>query len=270
MGIGIVPQEIIHGRLGLGTLVAIPLNKSWARRTLMLGVRNLGSLPPATRLLVDHLLASQPAAALRPCRRLSEGLRRGAIAGRDGALSKHDCRKCGASRKLTKLHFSPQGRVSDETPEKGAYVAGTAGKTQAKKGDYPWLRIITRRTILSVTGAVAGGFTLRRGAPGLRSSSPRATFTRRPRLPILSHYVADRQGFFKDAGLDCKLIQGGSGVKMREIVASGQGDIGIGDMSHPMQLSNHGRTARILMPVDIRNSSVGVHPATTRLAAARR
>jgi NitT/TauT family transport system substrate-binding protein len=71
-----------------------------------------------------------------------------------------------------------------------------------------------------------------------------------------SQFVADRIGFFKDAGLDCKLLQGGSGVKTREIIASSQGDIGIGDVTHPMQLSNHGRNGRILMPVDTRSSSV--------------
>ena len=71
-----------------------------------------------------------------------------------------------------------------------------------------------------------------------------------------SQFVADRLGFFKDAGLDCKLIQGGSGVKTREIVASSQGDIGIGDVTHPMQLSNRGRNGRILMPTDTRSSSV--------------
>jgi NitT/TauT family transport system substrate-binding protein len=71
-----------------------------------------------------------------------------------------------------------------------------------------------------------------------------------------SHFVADRAGFFKDAGLDCKMIQGGSGVKTREIIASSQADIGIGDITHPMQLSNHGRNGRVLMPVDTRSSSV--------------
>jgi len=65
MGIGIVPQEIIAGRLGLGALVAVPLNEAWAYRTLMLGVRNLASLPSAARLLADHLRASPPATALR-------------------------------------------------------------------------------------------------------------------------------------------------------------------------------------------------------------
>src|SRR4051794_41213929 len=71
-----------------------------------------------------------------------------------------------------------------------------------------------------------------------------------------THFVADRLGFFKEAGLDCKLIQGGSGVKTRELVASGQGDIGIGDITHPMQLASRGRKGRVLMPVDTRNNGV--------------
>jgi NitT/TauT family transport system substrate-binding protein len=76
-------------------------------------------------------------------------------------------------------------------------------------------------------------------------------------VPIYqSQFVADRAGYFKDAGLDCKLIQGGSGVKTREIIASSQGDVGIGDVTHPMQLSNHGRMGRILMPTDTRSSTV--------------
>src|SRR5258708_9623242 len=71
-----------------------------------------------------------------------------------------------------------------------------------------------------------------------------------------TQFIADRLGYFKEAGLDCKLIKGGSGVKTREIIASSQGDIGIGDITHPMQLSNHGRAGRVLMPVDTRSSSV--------------
>jgi NitT/TauT family transport system substrate-binding protein len=71
-----------------------------------------------------------------------------------------------------------------------------------------------------------------------------------------TQFIADRVGYFKEAGLDCKLNQGGSGVKTREIIASSQGDIGIGDITHPMQLSNHGRAGRVLMPVDTRSSSV--------------
>jgi DNA-binding transcriptional LysR family regulator len=57
MGVGVVPLEITNGRLGLGELVAVPLDEPWAHRTLMLAVRDRASLPPATRLLVEHLLA---------------------------------------------------------------------------------------------------------------------------------------------------------------------------------------------------------------------
>jgi NitT/TauT family transport system substrate-binding protein len=83
-----------------------------------------------------------------------------------------------------------------------------------------------------------------------------AQFTRLRCRSIKPQFVADRIGYFKDAGLNCKLIQGGSGVKTREIIASSQGDVGIGDVTHPMQLSNHGRAGRILMPTDTRSSSV--------------
>jgi NitT/TauT family transport system substrate-binding protein len=110
----------------------------------------------------------------------------------------------------------------------------------------------TRRSALTV---IAGGATLAAGRARAEAMSGRDIY------PVAvavyqSHFVADRAGFYKDAGLDCKLIQGGSGVKTREIIASSQGDIGIGDITHPMQLSNHGRAGRVVMPVDTRSNSV--------------
>jgi NitT/TauT family transport system substrate-binding protein len=112
---------------------------------------------------------------------------------------------------------------------------------------------VTRRsalTIIAGSGAAAAG---RRASAA--DSSGRAIYP--VAVPVYqTQFVADRVGFFKEAGLDCKLIQGGSGVKTREIIASSQGDIGIGDITHPMQLSNHGRAGRVLMPVDTRSSSV--------------
>ena len=111
---------------------------------------------------------------------------------------------------------------------------------------------ITRRSALTI---LAGG------AAMTNRNARAADMTGRVIYPVAipiyqTHFVADRVGFFKEAGLDCKLIQGGSGVKTREIIASSQGDIGIGDITHPMQLSNHGRAGRVLMPVDTRSSAV--------------
>jgi NitT/TauT family transport system substrate-binding protein len=112
---------------------------------------------------------------------------------------------------------------------------------------------ITRRSALTI---IAGGGVAMTGA-GARAGDMAGRAIYPVAVPVYqAQFVADRIGYFKEAGLDCKLIQGGSGVKTREIIASSQGDIGIGDITHPMQLSNHGRAGRVLMPVDTRSSSV--------------
>jgi NitT/TauT family transport system substrate-binding protein len=113
--------------------------------------------------------------------------------------------------------------------------------------------LLTRRSAMTI---IAGsGACIASGSSRAEAKSGRAIYP--VAVPIYqTQFVADRIGYFKEAGLDCKLIQGGSGVKTREIVASSQGDVGIGDVTHPMQLSNHGRAGRILMPTDTRSSSV--------------
>jgi NitT/TauT family transport system substrate-binding protein len=111
---------------------------------------------------------------------------------------------------------------------------------------------VTRRSALTI---IVGGAAMATGRARAEDNTGRVIYP--VAVPVYqTQFVADRIGFFKEAGLDCKLIQGGSGVKTREIIASSQGDIGIGDITHPMQLSNHGRAGRVLMPVDTRSSSV--------------
>lgn len=112
---------------------------------------------------------------------------------------------------------------------------------------------VCRRAALTIIAG--GGAVLAAGRTRAADNSGRVIYP--VAVPVYqTQFVADRIGFFKEAGLDCKLIQGGSGVKTREIIASSQGDIGIGDITHPMQLSNRGRGGRVLMPVDTRSSSV--------------
>ena len=69
-------------------------------------------------------------------------------------------------------------------------------------------------------------------------------------------FVAMDRGFFKDEGYDFKLIQAGSGVKTREILASRQGDFAIADILHVLQLNKNGRPARALQTVDQRAPGV--------------
>jgi NitT/TauT family transport system substrate-binding protein len=69
-------------------------------------------------------------------------------------------------------------------------------------------------------------------------------------------FVAQERGFFKDEGYEFKLIQGGSGVKTREILASRQGDFAIADILHVLQLNKNGRPTRALNTVDQRAPGV--------------
>src|ERR1700682_4740193 len=112
---------------------------------------------------------------------------------------------------------------------------------------------VTRRSALTIIAG--GGAALAAGTARSEDKTGRAIYP--VAVPVYqTQFIADRIGYFNEAGLDCKLLQGGSGVKTREIIASSQGDIGIGDITHPMHLSNHGRAGRVLMPVDTRSSSV--------------
>ena len=69
-------------------------------------------------------------------------------------------------------------------------------------------------------------------------------------------FVAQERGFFKDEGYDFKLIQGGNGVKTREIMASRQADFAIADILHVLQLNKNGRPTRALNTVDQRAPGV--------------
>ena len=89
---------------------------------------------------------------------------------------------------------------------------------------------ISRRSMLTIVAG--GGAALTGNIARAMETSGRVIYP--VAVPIYqTQFVADRIGYFKEAGLDCKLIQGGSGVKTREIIASSQGDIGIGvDVGH--------------------------------------
>ncbi len=114
--------------------------------------------------------------------------------------------------------------------------------------------LMSRRALLCVA---AGGVTASLfKANGVRAATS-ATAIYPVALPVYAQqFVAMTQGFFKDEGLDVQLIPAGSGVKMRDIVASGQGDVGIGDVTHALQLTNRKRPAKMLNAIDKRNSSV--------------
>ena len=58
LGFGVLPRGSAELYLRALPLVAVGLEETWARRELVLCVREGGELPPATRLLVEHLQRS--------------------------------------------------------------------------------------------------------------------------------------------------------------------------------------------------------------------
>jgi NitT/TauT family transport system substrate-binding protein len=75
------------------------------------------------------------------------------------------------------------------------------------------MAFISRRSALTI---VVGG-----GARLAGRTACSADNTGRVIYPVAvpayqTQFLADRIGYFKEAGLDCKLIQGGSGVKTRD------------------------------------------------------
>ncbi len=112
--------------------------------------------------------------------------------------------------------------------------------------------LIKRREIVFVATSVAALSTTGARAQGKTGSGVYPVAV--PTYEV--QFVAMEKGFFKDEGWDFKLIQGGNGVKTREILASRQGDFAIADILHVMQLNKNGRPARALQTVDQRAPGV--------------
>lgn len=58
MGVGVLPERTIYRDLRDLKLHSIPLSDPWARRELVIGIRQYEGLPVIARHLVDHLSAS--------------------------------------------------------------------------------------------------------------------------------------------------------------------------------------------------------------------
>lgn len=105
--------------------------------------------------------------------------------------------------------------------------------------------IMTRRSVVTALAAAGvAGAVPARAATAARGIYPVATCS------YMVVFAAQGLGFLKDEGLESRLVQGGSGVKTREIIASGQADFAIADFVHPMLLTNKGRPCRALTGVD--------------------
>jgi NitT/TauT family transport system substrate-binding protein len=112
--------------------------------------------------------------------------------------------------------------------------------------------VIRRREIICVAASAAA-----LAAAGARAQGKTGSTVYPVAVPTYQvHFIAQEKGYFKDEGYEFKLIQGGSGVKTREILASRQGDFAIADILHVLQLNKNGRPTRALNTVDQRAPGV--------------
>jgi NitT/TauT family transport system substrate-binding protein len=112
--------------------------------------------------------------------------------------------------------------------------------------------VIRRRSIIAVAASAPAWSIAGAKAQGKTGSSVYPVAV--PTYEV--QFVAQEKGYFKDEGYDFKLIQGGSGVKTREILASRQGDFAIADILHVLQLNKNGRPTRALNTLDQRAPGV--------------
>jgi NitT/TauT family transport system substrate-binding protein len=112
---------------------------------------------------------------------------------------------------------------------------------------------ISRRSLISAV--LAAPFAVKASASLAANKSINLVY---PNVVILYTplYVAVKKGFFKDEGIDTKLIVGGGGAKTRQVLAAGEADYGLADASHSLLLTSRGRKAKLLSATDRRCGAI--------------
>lgn len=68
-------------------------------------------------------------------------------------------------------------------------------------------------------------------------------------LPLM---LASALGFFGEEGINARVVQGGGGGNVRQMVAAGQLAYSMGDVAHPLAITGAGKKAKALLAIDTR------------------
>jgi len=116
---------------------------------------------------------------------------------------------------------------------------------------------LTKRQFLAGTAAFAGAVHWSVGALGAETELITVSHSINTTI-YAAHMVAKAKGFAEAEGLDMHVIEAQGGSNVRKILAAGQVGYALGDSSHPLQLTNRGRTSKILMATDNRCSYANI------------
>ena len=111
----------------------------------------------------------------------------------------------------------------------------------------------TRRNFLRGGAALVGGTALAPILVHAQDGKRVVTGSFGPATTLYAPFmVVETEGLARAEGLDFKLVITDGGARTRQIVAAGQVSHAHGDASHPLQLTNRGKAARILMGTEAR------------------
>ncbi len=109
------------------------------------------------------------------------------------------------------------------------------------------MRITRREALIAGSAFAATGF------PRVLSAEEKvAKLAFGPVSPVYAiGMIAELKGYFRDEGLDPKLVAGNSGTFGRQTLAAEQAMFAHGDASHPLQLSARGKPCKILLATEM-------------------
>lgn len=116
----------------------------------------------------------------------------------------------------------------------------------------------TRRSFVAGAGAAAAGTAiLSLSGPALGQSAvqigiPADTANN---LPLM---IASALNYFKEEGVEARVVPGGGGANIRQMVAAGQIAYAMGDVAHPLAITANGKPSKVLLAIDTRATVANV------------
>ncbi len=141
------------------------------------------------------------------------------LAARARALRSGRGHRAGGRQLGARVQGLVNGRESVEN--RGDANAGNRGGTRMRKR---WLASVLLVGVLSVA-AVVGASTRAQAAPKLTNITLQLKWV--PQAQFAGYYAASLKGFYKDAGLNVTLKNGGPNIIPEQVVASGQAQFGV-------------------------------------------
>lgn len=114
---------------------------------------------------------------------------------------------------------------------------------------------LTRREFMAAAAAGGAILTISGGALGQTAVQVGIPADTSNNLPLM---IASVLNYFKDEGLEARVVPGGGGANIRQMVAAGQIPYAMGDVAHPLAITANGKPSKVLLAIDTRATVANV------------